>query len=70
MAIMPAMLMRSTASKENLMAAHPEIFLRCLLFAIQSASQGLSAPHRRVRGYKPVAIAIENACLFLDGLAG
>ena len=37
---------------------------------IQGASQSLSAPHRRVRGDKPVAIAIENACLFFDGLAG
>jgi hypothetical protein len=37
---------------------------------MQSASQSLSAPHRRVRGHKPVAIAIENTGVLFDGLVG
>jgi hypothetical protein len=59
MAIMPAKLMRSTASKEILMAAHLEIFLRwitlcnpkCLLRSerTSSSSSGIQACSHRYR---------------------
>lgn len=70
MAIMPAKPMRSTASKEVLMTGHLENISALITLAIQGASQGLSTPHCRVRGDKPVAVAIENACLFFDRLVG